>query len=273
MANVSTVAAQNADYSQSSQSSKKLADDMNAFLTLLTAQLSHQDPLDPMDSSEFTNQLVQYAGVEQQIDTNEHLESLMGLTQASTAASAVSYIGKQVQAESSMIPLQGEEAKFTYTLLADASKAVALIKDADGNIIRSLEIDQNAGTHHVVWDGKDKNGEQMPPGAYGLSIDAEDTYGNTMEDIYTTVTGTATAVASDGDDILIAAGAVLFGFNYIVSVSDIPAKAAETTDDTSDDASSSDDTTADDTSSSDDTTTDDTTSSTDTGADSSDTSS
>jgi len=270
MANVSTVAAQNADYSQSSQSSKKLADDMNSFLTLLTAQLSHQDPLDPMDSSEFTNQLVQYAGVEQQIDTNEHLESLMGLTQASTSASAVSYIGKQIQAESNTLPLQGEEAKFTYTLLADASKANALIKDSEGNIIRTLPVDQNAGTHHVIWDGKDKDGEQMPPGAYGLTIDAEDTYGKTMDDIYTTVTGTATAVASDGDDILIAAGAVLFGFNYIVSVSEAPEK---TTDDTSDDASSSDDTTSDGTSSSDDATTDDTTSSTDTGADSSDTSS
>jgi len=244
MADITALAAQNADYTSSTTSKKKLADDMDAFLTLLTAQLSNQDPLSPMDSTEFTNQLVQFSSVEQQIDTNENLESLLGLTQASINASVVSYIGKEIQAESSTVPLQDGNAKFTYTLPTQAKKVNVIIKDAEGGIVKTMEGETGKGVHRLTWDGKDKDGVQLEDGAYSLEIQAEDTDGKQIENIYTTATGVATSVASDGNDVLVATGSVLFGVNYIISVGNIKETTDSDTDtgssDTSDSSSSTD---------------------------------
>ncbi len=73
---------------KTNQSGLKLADDMQQFLTLLTTQLQNQDPLSPMDSTEFTNQLVQFSQVEQQITSNQKLDSLLALQLASISSVA-----------------------------------------------------------------------------------------------------------------------------------------------------------------------------------------
>ncbi|MBN2753138.1 MAG: flagellar hook assembly protein FlgD [Rhodospirillaceae bacterium] len=238
MTDVTTLAALNADYSKSSTSKTTLAKDLDSFLTLLTAQMKNQDPLSPMDSTEFTNQLVQFAGVEQAINTNTNLESLIGLSQTSIGATAVSYLGKEVQAESATLPLQDGAAKYTYTLPKDASDSLIVIKDSSGAVVRAIKGEKTAGTYHMTWDGKNGLGEQLDDGAYTLEIQATDTSGETMDNIYTTVFGKATAIANDGDDVLIAAGPVLFGMSYIVSVRDLPAAteaATETPTDTTTD--------------------------------------
>jgi len=92
-------------------SRQTLSADMNTFLTLLTTQLKYQDPLDPMDTAEFTNQLVQYSSVEQAIQTNEKLDSLLSMNVANLGAQAVSYIGKTVQVLGDVMPLEGGKAK------------------------------------------------------------------------------------------------------------------------------------------------------------------
>ncbi len=234
MTDVTTLAALNADYSKSNASSTKLSGDLDSFLTLLTAQLKNQDPLSPMDSTEFTNQLVQFSGVEQAINTNTNLESLIGLSQASIGATAVGYIGKEVQAESATMPLQDGQAKFTYTLPADASKNLIVIKDSSGAVVKTMQGELTAGTYHMTWDGKNTYDEQLDDGAYTLEIQATGTDGESIDDIYTTVFGKVTAVANDGDDVMIAAGPVLFGMSYIVSVRDYTAPATETPTDTTD---------------------------------------
>ena len=93
--------------------SKNLSADMNTFLTLLTTQLKYQDPLDPMDTAEFTNQLVQYSSVEQAIHTNSNLETLLSLNIANLGAQAVSYMGKVAQVLGDVMPLEGGKAKAT----------------------------------------------------------------------------------------------------------------------------------------------------------------
>ena len=223
MTDITSLAALNADYSKSNSSKTKLSGDLDSFLTLLTAQLKNQDPLSPMDSTEFTNQLVQFSGVEQAINTNTNLESLIGLTQASIGTTAVSYIGKEVQAESATMPLQDGSAKYTYTLAKDASKCLIVIKDSTGAVVKTEQGQLKAGTYHMPWDGKDAYGKQLDDGAYSLEVQATGTDGKSMDKIYTTVFGKVTAVANDGDDVMVAAGAVLFGMSYIVSVRDVAA--------------------------------------------------
>ncbi len=234
MTDVTTLAALNADYSKSSTSRSTLANDLDSFLTLLTAQLKNQDPLSPMDSTEFTNQLVQFAGVEQQINANTNLETLIGLNQASIGAQAVSYIGKEVQAESTTLPLQDGSAKYTYTLPQDAKTCQIVIKDSSGAVVKLVQGELSAGTYHMTWDGTNSYGEKVDDGAYTLEVQASNADdGETMEDIYTTTFGKVTAIASDGDDVLIAAGPVLYSMSYIISVREIEAtEAAATTTDT-----------------------------------------
>lgn len=223
MTDITSLAALNADYTKSTTSKDKLSGDLDSFLTLLTAQLKNQDPLSPMDSTEFTNQLVQFSGVEQAINTNTNLESLIGLSQASIGATAVGYLGKEVQAESATMPLQDGAGKYTYTLPSDARKCLIVIKDASGAVVKTENGQLTAGTYHMTWDGKDAYGKQLDDGAYTIEVQATDTSGETIEDIYTTVFGKATAVANDGDDVMIAAGPVLFGMSYIISVREMPA--------------------------------------------------
>ena len=99
--------------------SKTLSADMNTFLKLLTTQLKYQDPLDPTDTSEFTSQLVQYSNVEQAIQTNEKLDSLIALNNNNLGAQAVSYIGKVAQVLGDVMPLENGQAQATYTLDKD----------------------------------------------------------------------------------------------------------------------------------------------------------
>src|SRR5688572_13962266 len=116
----------------SSDSTETLFDNYEAFLSLLTTQLQNQDPLDPMDTAEFTNQLVQYANVEQSIKTNDTLESILGLTSWNTNTLALSYVGKTVEYASDYSSLTDGTATWNYDLDESADSVVLTVKDQNG---------------------------------------------------------------------------------------------------------------------------------------------
>src|SRR3954462_8367900 len=109
-------------------SKTKLSSDLNSFLTLLTSQLKNQDPLSPMDSTQFTNQLVQFSQVEQQINMNSNLSNLIGRTQQSIASNVVNYIGKTIEGPSSSAPLINGAMKASYNLTAKAATVTIAVK-------------------------------------------------------------------------------------------------------------------------------------------------
>jgi flagellar basal-body rod modification protein FlgD len=154
-----------------------LAETFDTFLTLLTTQLQYQDPLDPMDTNEFTSQLVEFTSVEQAISTNQKLDELLALQNGTQLNDAVNYIGKTVGADGIILMLQGGEATITYDLGANAADANILMIDEQGNTVRTLDADTGVGHHEVVWDGLDDDGEPLEDGLYGFlvtAIDAED---------------------------------------------------------------------------------------------------
>ena len=177
----------------SNRSSTKLAKDLDSFLHLLTSQLKNQDPLSPMDSTEFTNQLTQFAQVEQQIHANEALSSLIGLTQQSIISSAVNYIGKVVEGTSNDIPMQDGQLKGAYGLSADAESVAIVIRDAAGTIVKSQVGEKGAGVHEFTWDGMDANGVQHPDGVYRMEVTALAANGSPVE-TWTTAFGKVTGV-------------------------------------------------------------------------------
>ncbi len=204
----------------SQQASSQLSADFDTFLLLLTAQLQNQDPLEPTDSTEFTNQLVQYANVEQAIQTNSNLESMIGLNVSNLATNAVSYIGKEVQVDTAAFPLQDGYGKFSYTLPEDGTMATAIIYDAAGDIVHSFSVDSMAGKHILDWDGKTSSGEQLPDGIYRFDVSAMDQAGEMMasENIYITTYGKVTSVASDGVDIAVGMGDVVVTLDRLLSI-------------------------------------------------------
>jgi flagellar basal-body rod modification protein FlgD len=153
----------------------RLASNFDTFLTLLTTQLKNQDPLSPMDSNDFTQQMVQMTGVEQQLLTNDLLKQLVGNT-ATGISAAVSLIGKDVRAVSDTAMLADGEAKWTYRLDRDAADVKVEVLDANGKTVHAFApTDNKAGDHKFTWDGKTASGGALPDGVYTLKITAVDT--------------------------------------------------------------------------------------------------
>ncbi|KZD12700.1 flagellar hook assembly protein FlgD [Oceanibaculum pacificum] len=155
-------------------SQARLTENFDTFLTLLTAQLKNQDPLNPMDSHEFTNQLVMFSGVEQQIKQNQNLETMIQLQQISEQASTMSYIGRYVSAEGATAPLQNGEANWSYALEEGAISTKLDVLNADGEVVYTTSGEIEGGAHRFKWDGKNISGQQLEDGAYTLRITALD---------------------------------------------------------------------------------------------------
>lgn len=152
-----------------------LNQDFDQFLRLLTTQLQNQDPLNPMDSTEFTNQLVSFSQVEQQIRTNDQLESLLAFQTLNLTAVGLSFIGKNVEiTDDEFFKTADASATMSYVMPEGAEKGTISITDADGKTVYTSEADLSVGTHKFTWDGKDTNGVAVPEGNYTLKVSAMD---------------------------------------------------------------------------------------------------
>ena len=152
-----------------------MASNFETFLSLLTAQLKNQDPLSPVDSNQFTAQLTQMAGVEQQLLTNDLLTSLLAAQQGNGLTGASAYIGKTATAAWSATRLQDGQARWSYELASDAASAQLQVLDSSGRVVWSGDAPaKTEGTHDFVWDGKTTGGGQMDDGGvYTLKITAK----------------------------------------------------------------------------------------------------
>lgn len=155
-----------------SNAQTQLAGNFDTFLQLLTSQLQNQDPLSPMDSSQFTQQLVEYSQVEQQIDTNDNLKTIIGQGGNQAGAYAVSYLGKDVTVTNGNAPLTGGQADWNYSLGAAAAQTSLSVTDASGNVVYSGAGETASGAHAFSWDGTESNGTAAPDGTYKLTVTA-----------------------------------------------------------------------------------------------------
>jgi flagellar basal-body rod modification protein FlgD len=211
---------------QAGNDAKSLGGDLNRFLTLLVTQLQNQDPLDPLDTNEFTAQLVQFAGVEQQINQNAHLESLIEVSKASGVAAMVNLIGKRIEADGTMLPLAGGEAEASYTLAEPAAETTLTLTDADGRVVLTTAGETNAGRHGFVWDGRDGDGKPLADGAYALAVTARRADGSDIA-VVTHIAGIVSGAASGEDGLLLNLGPVEVPMARVISITD-PAEAAQT---------------------------------------------
>ncbi len=196
---------------------KQLAGDLNRFLTLLVTQLQNQDPLDPMDTNAFTQQLVQFASVEQQIQQNTNLEKLIAAQQASQVGAMTNYIGRSVETAGPLLPLQEGRASGTYTLADVAAEATLRISDAKGKIVHEAAVDPAAGRHTFAWNGQDQNGARLPDGPYAVEVVAKRRDGAVVES-KTTVIARVTSASLAGGETTLLLGDVPVATNAILAL-------------------------------------------------------
>lgn len=155
--------------------------DFNTFLKLMVAQLKNQDPLNPVDATQFTGQIAQFSTLEQQINSNNYLSQLVSQRDYGQATLANSYLGKVVLApgDTATIGATGG-TEFGYTLPSTASSVSITITDSQGNVVRNVAGDGTTGNHIVTWDGNDDSGKALPAGAYKVSVKATDSDGTAI---------------------------------------------------------------------------------------------
>jgi flagellar basal-body rod modification protein FlgD len=188
----------------------------STFLTLLTTQLKNQDPSSPMDSNQFTTELVQFSSVEQQINTNSSLTQLIQLTQASQIEQSSSMIGKPVTVNSSQLSLQGGLATVNFNT-PTAQPVTVSIYGANGSEVQSATLKTASGANSWQWDGKGAGGSVMPDGPYKVSISTLGTGGPATQ-VPFTVTGTTTAVQSSNGSVQLQMGGLTVPFSAVTSV-------------------------------------------------------
>lgn len=195
-----------------------LSQTYDQFLKLLVTQLKNQDPLNPTDSSQFTNQLVQYSQVEQQIKTNDNLTKLINAQNDNAVQSNLKYIGNYVVAESKQVDYTSGTQSFRYSLDKDAKSATFTITDSSGNVVRSIPAEATSGAHKLSWDGKNTNGVAVPAGIYKISITAPDANGKNVG-ATTYVDGKITAVTNNGGTSQLMMGNVVIDPAKIIKIS------------------------------------------------------
>jgi flagellar basal-body rod modification protein FlgD len=150
-----------------------IASNFTTFLQLLTTQLKNQNPLDPLDTNQFTQQLVQFAQVEQQMKSNEQLTSLVSLEKSAASTTALAYVGSTVVVDGSTTPLTSSGATWSFNV-SKPSTASITIKDSTGQTAYTGTFAGTPGVMNFTWDGRGNDGKSWPAGNYTMAATAVD---------------------------------------------------------------------------------------------------
>lgn len=197
-----------------------IANNYQTFLSLLTTQLANQDPTSPMDTSQFTSQLTQMTGVEQQLLSNQLLQQLVNQSNGTSLQSAIGMIGQTVTVNGDSATLSNNSATWTYSLPSAPSQMTMSVVNSAGDIVWTGPVTPNgSGAQSFTWDGKDMSGNQQTNGGtYTLTINAKDQDGNAIT-ANTTLQGTATAVQTVNGQTMVTVGGIQVPLSSITGVS------------------------------------------------------
>ena len=216
---------QNASTQMAGQN-KSIADDFDTFLLLLTTQLQNQDPTSPMDTNQFTSQLVDFASVEQQLKSNTHLESLVNMALAGSTNSVVSYLGQEVTVGGTTAQLTNGEANWRYSLGTDAASTTLTVTNTAGETVLTTAGNTAQGSHEFNWGGRNQGGQLVQDGVYSLTVKAQDIGGNTITSS-TTVTGVVNSIELDGASPVLNVGGLRIAPEEVQAISTPPLKPPE----------------------------------------------
>jgi flagellar basal-body rod modification protein FlgD len=173
------VAQTTAPTSNAATSNNGIANNFTQFLQLLTTQLKNQNPLDPLDTNQFTQQLVQFAQVEQQLKSNDQLATLVSLQQTTQQTQALGFVGQTVAVDGSTQNLTNSFAKWSFNVSKPATAKVS-ITDSTGQTVYTSNYTVQAGPQTFEWDGVGSDNKRYPDGKYKMTVTATDTNGQSI---------------------------------------------------------------------------------------------
>lgn len=190
----------------------------DSFLSLLTTQLKYQDPISPMDTNEFTSQLVQFSQVEQSIQQNENLETLIALQGANQIAFASSLSGKDIEVAGNAMRL-GEtgDIAYRYSLPVRSASTEINIMNEDGTIVFTTSGKTAAGDYDFNWDGMTGDGERAPAGTYRIQVVAKDAAGEAL-DTSTSIIANVKGVELSGGEIALDVGGFTVSLGNVMAI-------------------------------------------------------
>lgn len=204
--------------SLSSTTGATLAGNFQTFLTLLTTQLQNQNPLSPLDTNQFTQQLVQFASVEQQLKTNDELKSLVSLQQTAQSTQALGFVGKTATVDGSTTALTNSSATWNLGVPTNSQVSIS-ISNSTGQTVYSNKYSVNAGSNQAfTWDGKGNDSTQWPDGKYTLTATAADTAGNSVA-VSTQIQGVVSSVDLTQSPPLLSINGQTYTVSQIKSIS------------------------------------------------------
>jgi len=156
-----------------------IAGNFQTFLTLLTTQLQNQNPLDPLDTNQFTEQLVQFAQVEQQLKQNEQLASLVSMEKTAQSTAALAFVGQSVTVDGQTAALKNGAATWNFQVPKPINATVT-ITNSTGQTVYTGSFAMDTGQQAFNWDGRDNTGTLWPDGNYTMSITGKDASGQTV---------------------------------------------------------------------------------------------
>jgi flagellar basal-body rod modification protein FlgD len=197
--------------------SQQIAGNFQSFLQLLTTQLQNQNPLDPLDTNQFTQQLVEFAGVQQQLNTNDSLATLVSLQQATQSSEALSYVGKTATVSGNTATMSNSQAVWALSV-PTASNVDISIASSTGQTVYTGTYNVSAGNNQPFeWNGMGSDGTQYPDGNYTLSATAKDSGGNTVA-VTTSVGGVVSSVNLTQSPPLLTIGGQTYTMSQIQSI-------------------------------------------------------
>jgi flagellar basal-body rod modification protein FlgD len=195
---------------------QSLAGNFNEFLTLLTTQLQNQDPLNPMDTNQFTQQLVEMSSVEQQINMNSQMSTLISLQQSAQSADAAQFLGATVTVNGATAQLANGTATWNYSVTSPATATVTVTKSS-GQTVYTQSGTVQPGQQQFTWNGVGTNGQTYPAGAYTMSITATGANGKSVA-VSTQVEGQVSAVNLSANPPLLTVNGQNFTISQIQSL-------------------------------------------------------
>lgn len=207
----------------SALASQQIAGNFQSFLTLLTTQLQNQNPLDPLDTNQFTQQLVEFAGVQQQLNTNDSLATLVSLQQTAQSTQALGFVGKTAVVKGSTAQLSPNSATGGSTAswelsIPTSSTVTVTIASSSGQAAFTGNYTVAAGNNQpFVWNGKGTDGTQWPDGNYTMTATAKDANNNSVA-ISTQVVGVVNSVDLTQSPPLLSIGGQTYTVSQIQSI-------------------------------------------------------
>jgi flagellar basal-body rod modification protein FlgD len=197
--------------------SQQIAGNFQSFLTLLTTQLQNQNPLDPLDTNQFTQQLVEFAGVQQQLNTNDSLATLVSLQQANQSTEALSYVGKTAIVKGNTATMTNSEVVWAVSIPSDSTMQVS-IANSTGQTVFTGSYTVSAGNQQPFeWNGQGNDGTQWPDGNYTMTATAKDSSGNTVG-VTTAVGGVVSSVDLTQSPPLLMIGGQTYTVSQVESI-------------------------------------------------------